>query len=80
MQQNRLQREKEYHVNRFGGDNRSREKASKYYSIMESAETCYLDLILKYCRKGTERPPAKAGGFCAGRRGLKVHPLLRPAL
>ena len=28
----------------------------------------------------TERQPAKAGGFCAGRRGLKVHPPTRSAL
>ena len=34
----------------------------------------------RFIRWRTERPPAKAGGFCAGRRGLKVHPLLRPAL
>ncbi|MGV6858617.1 MAG: class I SAM-dependent methyltransferase [bacterium] len=48
----RLQREKEFHDSRFGGDDSERAAAEKYYSIMERALGDYRERALAKARYG----------------------------
>ncbi|MBT4365748.1 MAG: class I SAM-dependent methyltransferase [Candidatus Latescibacteria bacterium] len=49
MIDDRKQREKDFHDERFSGDDKIRKNASKYYSITQESSSFYKNLILRYC-------------------------------
>ncbi len=49
MSSDRLQREKSFHDNRFGGDDSERATARKYYSINNHVKERYIEIVSKLC-------------------------------
>lgn len=50
MDQKRLQSEKEFHDDVFGGKDTSRDTARKFYSVMGKPRACYFDRVLPLSR------------------------------
>ena len=51
MREDRLNREREFHDERFGGDDGARRSAEKYYLLMEHVTEKYRELVRKVCDK-----------------------------
>ncbi len=50
MNDDRITREKDFHDDRFGGDDNVRKGAAKYYSIMVTARKYYMEIASGYCK------------------------------
>lgn len=50
MDTNRLEKEKAFHDDRYGGDDSARKNAGKYYSVNKHLNSRYIELTSKYSR------------------------------
>lgn len=82
MKDNRLEKEKAFHDNRFDGEDKLRINVKKYYSVNKNLTERYIDTISRYCKGkkllefgcGTGQNTEKWLNLCAQFTGIDISP------